>query len=228
MKLIRYMMLACTLLVVGFAQAELKEGEDYTRLPTPIAQTHSNKIEVLEFFAYFCPHCEHLEPVLLETVRQWPADVYLRKEHVIWQEGDFGLARIASAVNSSGLVHQASPAVFQAIFTQRLNLADERVFDQWAKTQPFGQDLLRAYHAPTVSADVQRMQKLTKDQKIGSVPTLIVGGRYVLKLTNDYPKSMKNLNELIEKVRKERGMKAPKSAAATQTVGMALAMKAGQ
>lgn len=227
MNWIRGMILACTFLLGGFAQAELKEGEDYTRLNTPITQSQSNKIEVLEFFAYFCPHCEHLEPVLLETARQWPADVYLRKEHVVWQEGDLGLARVASAVNSSGLVYQASPAVFQAIFEQRLNLADQRIFEQWAKTQPFGVDLLRAYGAPTNIADAQRMQKLTRDNQIGSVPSLIVGGRYALKLSNDYPQSMKKLNQLIDMVRQERGMKAPKKAQA-RTVGMDLALKAAK
>ena len=49
------------------AQAATK-GVDYTVLSRPIPQQQAGKIEVLEFFGYFCVHCYHLDPVLLQKM----------------------------------------------------------------------------------------------------------------------------------------------------------------
>ena len=51
------------------APAPLTEGVNYTVLSTPIPQQQAGKVEVLEFFGYFCPHCAHLEPVLSEHTK---------------------------------------------------------------------------------------------------------------------------------------------------------------
>ena len=67
------------------AQAELVEGKDYTVLNKPLPQLQSGKIEVTEFFGYFCVHCYHLEPVMQKHSKKWASDTYLRPLHVVWQ-----------------------------------------------------------------------------------------------------------------------------------------------
>ncbi|STZ51428.1 DsbA family thiol:disulfide interchange protein [Neisseria dentiae] len=123
------------------------EGTDYTVLPKPIPQLQADKIEVLEFFGYFCVHCYHLDPVLLKHAKTFPADTYLRTEHVVWQPEMLGLARVAAAVNSSGLKYQANPEVFKAVYEQKINLADTATFKQWAESQKGfdGKKLIAAY-----------------------------------------------------------------------------------
>lgn len=44
----------------------LTEGEDYLVLDKPIPQKQSGKIEVLEFFGYFCVHCHHFDSFVIE------------------------------------------------------------------------------------------------------------------------------------------------------------------
>ena len=58
----------------------LTEGEDYTVLNKPIPQEKSDKIEILEFFGYFCVHCHHFDPLLLKLGKALPSDTYLRFE----------------------------------------------------------------------------------------------------------------------------------------------------
>jgi len=81
------------------AQAELVEGKDYTVLSKPLPQLQSGKIEVTEFFGYFCVHCYHLEPVMQKHSKKWASDTYLRPLHVVWQPEMIGLARVAAAGN---------------------------------------------------------------------------------------------------------------------------------
>ena len=62
--LLKKLMAAAVMTVgmVGVSQAALVEGTDFVVLPEAIPQLKQDKIEVLEFFGYFCIHCKNLEP----------------------------------------------------------------------------------------------------------------------------------------------------------------------
>ncbi|MFC3874778.1 thiol:disulfide interchange protein DsbA/DsbL [Neisseria musculi] len=187
------------------------EGTDYTVLPKPIPQLQADKIEVLEFFGYFCVHCHHLDPVLLKHAKTFPADTYLRTEHVVWQPEMLGLARVAAAVNSSELKYQANPEVFKAVYEQKINLADTATFKQWAAAQKSfdGNKLIAAYDSFGNPAQAKKMEELTNTYQISGTPTVIVGGKYQVKFTGDWQSGMKTIDDLVVKVRGERKMKAP-------------------
>jgi len=62
-----------------------------------------------------------------------------------------------------------------------------------------------AYNSPQSAAAAQTMQQNTVTYNITKTPVIVVGGKY--ELTNS--QNMAVLQELIEKVRAERGMPAP-------------------
>ena len=161
------------------------------------------------------------------------ADTYLRTEHVVWQPEMLGLARVAAAVNQSGLKYQANSAVFQAVYEQKINLADTATFKQWAAQQKSfdGQKLIAAYDSFSNQAQAKKMEELTNTYQISGTPTVIVGGKYQVKFTGDWNAGMKTIDELAAKVRSERGMKAPAAkpaAAALKSKGAALAKTANK
>ncbi len=215
----------------GLAQAQLVEGTDYKVLAQPIPQLQSNKVEVLEFFGYFCIHCYHLDPILLKHAKSFPSDTYLRSEHVVWDPEGIGLARVAAAVNASGTKYQANPAIFKAMFEDKINLGIPATFKQWAVAQTGfdSKKLLQAYDAPSNPAEAKRMQDLTRQYGISSTPTVIVGGKYQV-LMRDFNQAMGTIDQLVAKVRQERGMKAvaPKAAVAVKVKGAGFAAAANQ
>lgn len=201
-------------LVVGglssFAQAAT-EGVDYTVLKKPIPLLKADKIEVLEFFGYFCVHCYHLDPILLKHSKSFAQDTYLRTEHVVWDDSMRGLARVAAAVNGSGLKYQANPAVFHAVYKQNINLADVATFKQWAgKQKEFdGKKLIAAYDSSTNEAQAKKMEALTYQYNIDGTPTIIIDGKYQVKLKNeDWQAAMKIVDDLVVKARGERALKS--------------------
>lgn len=214
------------------AQAALVEGKDYQVLPQPIPQTQANKVEVLEFFGYFCVHCNHLDPILLKHVRSWPSDTYLRAEHVVWSPEMMGLARIAAAVNQSGLKMQADSAVFKAVYDEKRNLADPATFRQWAAQQTSfdSKKLIAAYDSFSNQADAKRMSDLAQQYQIDSTPTIIVGGKYKMQFQGgDWNEGMLKVEEMVAKVRAERGMKAAvKAVPNLKSKGALLAKAANQ
>lgn len=200
-------LLPLLLSVVLSAQAStLTEGEDYTVLNKPIPQEKSDKIEILEFFGYFCVHCHHFDPLLLKLGKALPSDTYLRTEHVVWQPEMLGLARMAAAVNLSGLKYQVNPAVFKAVYEQKIHLEDRVAAGKWALSQKGfdGKKLMRVYDSPEVAAAALKMQKLTEQYGIDSTPTVIVGGKYRVIFNNGFDGGIHTIKELVDKVRIER------------------------
>ena len=172
------------------AQAAI-EGVDYTVLSRPIPQQQAGKIEVLEFFGYFCVHCYHLDPVLLQHSKTFAKDVSLRTEHVVWMPEMLGLAKVAAAVNLSGLKYQANPVIFKAVYEQKIS-----------------QKLLQAYNSPAAAWATAKMQQLTETYRIENTPTVIVGGKYKVNFNgSDWKAGMKTIDELIVKVRREQSSK---------------------
>lgn len=219
--------IALSALLPVSAQAAV-EGKDYTFLPKPIPQQQADKIEVLEFFGYFCVHCYHLDPVLLNHSKAFAKDTYLRTEHVVWQPEMLGLARVAAAVDDSGLKRQANSAIFQAVYEQKINLADSATFKQWAQAQKSfdGKKLIAAYDSPASLNRAKKMEELTVAYRIGSTPTVIVGGKYQVKFGNDWNAGMKTIDELVEKVRGENKTRAEDGKSAPKSKGASFARSA--
>ena len=195
---------------VGVSQAALVEGQDFQTMPKAVPQLQQDKIEVLEFFGYFCIHCKNLDPTLLAHAKKMPTDTYLRAEHVVWRPEHIGFARIAAAVNATGLKYQANPLIFKAVMDDKIDLSNPNTFKDWASKQSGfdAQKLLASYNGFQNQAEAKNMAQLSADYAIQSTPTIIVGGKYQL-LSQD----MGKLDELVDKVRQERGMPAAQAKA---------------
>lgn len=220
---------------VGLAAnaAAATEDVDYKVLSKPLPQTHPEKIEVLEFFGYFCIHCKNLDPVILKYVKTLPSDVYFQADHVVWDESHMGLARLAAAVNQSGLKYSANPAIFKALFDDKVNLLDPAVAVKWMGEQKSfnGKKLLEAYNAFGNQAEAKKMAERTQEYNVTSTPTVIVGGKYVLLFPKGFAAGMQTIDELVDKIREERGLKKPAAkpkAAAPKSKGGGLAASANR
>src|SRR5690606_41588980 len=62
-------------------------GQGYVTLTPAQPSDTAGKTEVLEFFAYSCPHCAILEPKLQAWAKTLPADVALRPVPVAFNAG---------------------------------------------------------------------------------------------------------------------------------------------
>ena len=100
MKLLKHLLLSCLLALTGMttgASAEPRLDKDY-RIITPAQPTETgNKIEVIEFFYYGCPHCFDLEPYLKRWKSSMPKDVAFRLVPVVFRDSWVPLTRTSGA-----------------------------------------------------------------------------------------------------------------------------------
>ena len=189
------------------APAGLVEGQNYTVLSNPIPQQQTGKVEVLEFFGYFCPHCAHLEPVLSKHAKSFKDDMYLRTEHVVWQKEMLPLARLAAAVDMAAAESKdvANSHIFDAMVNQKIKLQEPEVLKKWLGEQTAfdGKKVLAAYESPESQARADKMQELTETFQIDGTPTVIVGGKYKVEFA-DWESGMNTIDLLADKVREEQ------------------------
>jgi len=178
-RLIRPLLLGCMfgLGLGGTALADPVEGKDYVLVPLP-QPTEAGKVQVTEFFWYGCPHCFALEPKLNPWVARLPKDVQFKRVPAVlaahWQP----MAKAFYALDATNIDLHAK--IFAAMHVEKLNLNDESTFLQWVGKQ--GADIKKvgdAYRSFGVNGKVQAARQLNVNYGLSSVPSLVVGGKYL-------------------------------------------------
>lgn len=166
--------------MAAVAPASSKEGAGYLALPEPQPVESGRKVEVTEFFAYYCPHCYAFEPTLAEWVRKQGDDIVFRRVHVARGAPVAPQQRLFFTLESLGLLEQYHGKVFEAMHVARLPLSqDEQVFD-WASRAGIDRArFVEAYGSPGVQARVRRAQAMMEDYRITHWPMVAVDGRFL-------------------------------------------------
>ncbi len=212
MNSIRLLAAALLLGVISFtgissARAELVEGRDYTALPHPQPTESGKNIEVLEFFWYGCPHCYDLHPHIKTWLKKMPKDVSFRYVPAIFRPNWIPGLKTFYALEALGERDKLHDKVYEAIHADKVDLTkDEVLFDWIAKQGIDRQKFIDAYNSFSVQNQVARATQMSKDYNLSGVPTVVVDGRYLTsgKMGGTPQDTIKTLDELIEKVRKER------------------------
>ncbi len=186
------------------------EGHDYTLLKNPQPVATGNKIEVLEFFWYRCPHCFQLEPGLDKWVKTLPRDVQVRRVPTVFREDWMPGAKIYYTLEQMGLLGTLHNKVFNAYHLEHLNLNDPAVLGSWIAKQGVDRKKFEAiYHSFSIQAKATQGAKLSQNYGITGVPAFVVDGKYStsMSMTGSEPRLFEVLDQLIDKARSERNSK---------------------
>lgn len=189
------------------------EGVEYERIDPPMPiQVPAGKIEVIEFFAYWCPHCKDLQVPLEEWKSRAPADVVLRRVPIIWkQEQVLGYARLYYTLERLGRFDLHSK-FFKAIDEHRNDHGN--ILQQTADHVAFAvangipeQQFVEIYDSEAVSASVAAAQAAVADYKILYAPTIVVQGTYRANgraLSRGGQELLQLVDEVVAKVRRQK------------------------
>lgn len=199
--------LALGLPSVVSAQGGPIEGTHYVKLsqraPT---SAPAGKIEVVEFFWYGCPHCNHFEPYLAAWAAKLPADVAFRRVPVAFRENPFGVhQRLYYALETLGLLPALHAKVFHAMHEEGLKLdKPELVADFIAKQGVDKAKFMGVFDSFAVQTKCRQARSLTDAYKIDGVPTVGIGGQFYTSVgLNGTPeKTLATTDALINKLRK--------------------------
>jgi|SRR5450830_770517 len=187
-------------LLQSTAQAQGKPiaaGTDYLVLDKRVAvEAPAGKIEVVEFFGYFCPHCSHFEPAFEAWLKRAPKDLAVRRVPVAFQAASIPQQRLFYALEAMGLVDKLHAKVFAAIHVEHQSLTQDDEIVNWVAKQGVDKaKFLEQYNSFSVATKVKRANDLPNAYMIDGVPALGVAGRF---LTGGMAGSMDRALQVVE------------------------------
>lgn len=176
-----------------------KEGADYLKLtPAVSVDAPAGKVEVVELFGYWCPHCAKFEAAFQAWIDKAPAHVAVRRIPVAFRPEAEPLQRMFFVLESLGKLKDLHGKVFHAIHVEKVKLqtADE-VVDWVAKNGGLERaKVLEVYQSFAVAGKAKRASQQTQAYQIDGVPSLGVGGMYVTSGTQ--AKSMERALQVVD------------------------------
>lgn len=155
-------------------------------LPTPVATDAKDKIEVVEFFWYGCPHCYTLEPALDKWVKDLPKDVEFRRVPAAFNEQWATAGRVYYAFESLGLVDRLHKPLFDAIHKDGLRVTNPQALAQWLEKQGVDpKKFADTQKSFAVESRMKRAKALLDQSRIDGVPALMVNGKYVVPMNQN-------------------------------------------
>jgi len=180
--------------------AQPREGKDYRKLskhaPT---EAQAGKIEVVEFFGYFCPHCNTFEPTLNAWSKTAPKDIVLHRVPVNFNAKTVPMQKLYYTLEGMGKLEALHVQAFRYIHVERKPLQeDEQVF-AWANAQ--GLDMAKfkeMYNSFGVANQIRKATQLQQAYDVEGVPSMGVAGRYYVDGT--MAGSMENVLRVVEQL----------------------------
>lgn len=198
-------------LPLAAAAQALEEGKNYVRLKSPQAVDTGDKIEVLEFFSYGCPHCADLDPILVQWQKAMPADAVFRRVPVgFGRESWDNLGKAYYTLEALGVEQKLAAEVFAAIHRGNLRLDSPKAFFDWAAGKGLDRKKVEdMFNSFAIAGKMNKANQAAKAYQVQSVPLVIVDGKFMT--ASDKVGSHANLpaaiNALVAKAKAERGKK---------------------
>jgi thiol:disulfide interchange protein DsbA len=162
-----------------------QEGVEYQTLPSPQPTDTGSKVEVIEFFAYYCPHCYAFEPGLEAWVKKQGDNIVFKRVHVSGGAAVVPQQRLFYTLDAMGLLPQYHQKVFDAMHVEHMRFSnDEQVFD-WASKN--GIDRARfagVYNSFGIGARLRRAESMMDAYHVEFWPMVVIDGRYVTSPTH--------------------------------------------
>jgi thiol:disulfide interchange protein DsbA len=178
--------LLCTTALLGLAGANVyaapaapQNGNEYMTLPAAQPTESGNKVEVTEFFAYYCPHCNVFEPLLAAWVKKQGNNIVFKRVHVTSDPRVAPQQRLYYTLEAMGIADQYHTKAFDAIHKDHLKLqSDDEVFDWAAKAGINRAAFISAYRSFGIPSKLRRAEGMMQAYKVDHWPMVAIDGKY--------------------------------------------------
>lgn len=180
--------------------ADYKEGVEYKKLATQPTDT-GDKIEVLEFFWYGCPHCYHFEPFINAWKKTKPANVVFSRVPAVFRPDWEIQARTYYALSNMGVIEDIHVKIFDAVHKDKKKLNTKKQLTDFVVANGVDREKFeKEYVSFAVDNMVRKGKKKQAAYKIQGVPSVAVNGKYLTSgsMSGSYDNLINITNYLIK------------------------------
>jgi thiol:disulfide interchange protein DsbA len=186
MRFIKLVLAALSLsLIAATAVASTENpvnGVDFRTMDKAEPVEAGNKVEVIEFFAYWCPHCNAFDPELAEWVKAQGNNIVFKRVPAAFDpssEMQKNLQKLYYALEAMGKTEELHKKIFHAIHVEHKQLSDEGAIADFVAGQGVDRaKFLSVFNSFGVQTKVQRAVQLFEIYKVDGVPLIAIDGRF--------------------------------------------------
>ena len=175
---------------------DLISGKHYDFTKKESKFNNLNKIEVVEVFAYSCPHCATMERKLPQWLRTLPDEVKFIKVPVQWSP--IFHATLYWSLTSLRKEARVGPSVFKAIASGtslRSFRGSEAFLKQFGIPHAVFAKHMNSFYVKNV---MRKTRGLISDWGVRSTPGFVVNGKYVVPGSNSRGLSHDDILNIVE------------------------------
>jgi len=212
----RFMLAAALVPAMSITHAQPKApvaGKDYREVKPAQPVDTGNKIEVLEFFQYTCPHCASFDPDLTEWRKKMPADVEYRRLPVAFDASTLNHSKTYYALVQLNKVEELHKKVFAAIHGARKRLLDpNEIADFMAANGIDRKAWLDAFNSFSVATQANRASQVWGGYKLEGTPAVAIDGKFMTapSMVGSRPGTLPVMDYLVDLARRSRNGAAKK------------------
>ncbi len=188
-------------------------SNEYITLEKSLPSTTTDgKIEVIEFFGYWCSHCNAFEPLLAQWLKKLPTNIEFKRIPVAFQSTHVILQKMHYALEAMGKLEEFHHKVFAAIHIDKQKFNDTQDAIQWANKQGVNLNAKAfsdAFNSFSTNTKANRANDISKAYGLTGIPSFGVAGRFYV--------GDKAPIQLLQTVEKIADFLAPKITATAMT-----------
>ena len=191
------------LVILLFSCSTLLKAEQagYETLSPAQPTQHPDKIEVIEFFWYGCPHCYSFEPLLEKWVKSLPENVEFIRQPAVFNETWGKHAKAYYTAEALGVVDKIHADFFDAVQNKKEKLDTEEELAKFFAAHGVNEtEFHDTYNSFLVDAKMRQAPIMASRYGITGVPAIIINGKYRTngKLAGSHEKMIEVMNNLIK------------------------------
>ena len=181
---VRIMFLVLSIMMVSGVQAiNFVEDKHYQIIEGELSKTKL----VTEYFSFYCPHCFRQEPLMQTMLAQLPEGTTFVKNHVDSMPGrdreiEHALSKALIVAKILRVEDKMVPIIFNYIHVDKASFnSPNDIRNLFIVNDVDAQSYDKTMNSFSVNMQFNNMQKQTavlRQQGIGTVPTVIVNGKY--------------------------------------------------
>lgn len=189
------------LLLICFTTVLQAEPAGYETLSPAQPTQNQDKIEVIEFFWYGCPHCYSFEPVLDKWLKNKPANVEFIRQPAIFNSQWGKHAKAYFVAEALGVVDKVHTDFFDAIQNKKQKLSSEDQLAVFFTAHGVDEaEFRKTFNSFLIDTKVRQAKAIAPRYGITGVPAIVINGKYKTSgpLAGSQEKMIEIMNQLIE------------------------------
>ncbi len=171
---------ATSLSFSGIRAVQAQAHQGYQVLNPPVNTRASDKVEVLEYFWFGCPHCFAFEPSINKWADEKPDYVDFVREAPPLNPGWEPHSRAFYAAEIMGVTDKFFDPMFDGIHVERRSLRQPDKIAKFAGELGIDEDKFRkTMDSFAVNTRMKQAMQMAQASRIRGVPSVVINGKYL-------------------------------------------------